>query len=811
MKSYYYPLMIGGAAIMLLAARSAQAATENENKSSKNAADLKQEILTEAVDYFENLEQFSQDKSATKNKAIDKKNRTKKEPAFSKSSDFDSLSTSKSQQWLAQTPTLPAPNPSSAPMVPQPQVTIQESNNSNPGNTNQAQGMPSTSSPAPMVPQPQITIQDNGNTNTGVNVNIDPNANAPTDILQPTTPVAPVLPRAVAPPVGDIAISNIDPSADLIDLGTDVLVPRLVLRQAPAREVLAVLARYAGLNLVFTDGIQPGGQGQEQVQTAAEPTVSLDLENESVQEVFNSVLLVSGLNANRRGRTIFVGSNLPHEARNLVSRTLRLNQASVVNAGTVLASQGASFQRVVTPVEEVVDPVTQRVVRRVEKPAEIQPIKVGEEAGAGSPLLLAGLTVTADDRLNALTLTGDPRQVEVATSMLTQLDARRRQVAVNVKVVDVNLSNTENFGSSFSFGFDDGFFIQDRGTAILNFGRLNPPNQAQVRGSTFAPPVVPFPDTVAGDAELTPFFDIQTGAPFGGNNIGFEQFTDRFAPYARPNFGTQANPFQPGISDIKIDPNTGQVEYEYQLPGLFRFPDKFLLTLQSQITSGNAKILTDPTLVVQEGQEATVRLTEKVLESVNTQVDPLSGVRTTTPVLSDAGLTLTVNIERIDDNGFVNLSVSPTVAAPGNTVEFDSGAGSVNTLTLLNRRELSSGLIRLRDGQTLIVSGIIQDSDRTIVSKVPILGDIPILGALFRSTDNIKERAEVIIMLTPQIIDDNPRSQFGYNYNPSPAASEILQDQGFDVQTNPNRDRQEEKQEESEEQPNRRQNRRQDR
>ncbi|AFY79381.1 type II secretory pathway, component HofQ [Pleurocapsa sp. PCC 7327] len=849
MKSYYYPLMIGGAAIMLLAARSAQAATEKENNSSKNATGLKQEILVEAANYFEKLEQFSQDKSVQKNKAIDKKTGTKKEPAFSKqidkisltsfskSSDFDSLLTSKSPQWLAQTPTLPAPNPSSAPMVPQPQVTIQESGSSNPGNTNQAQGMPSTSSPAPMVPQPQITIQDNGNTNTGVNVNIDPNANAPTDILQPTTPVVPVLPRAVAPPVGDIAISNIDPSADLIDLGTDVLVPRLVLRQAPAREVLAVLARYAGLNLVFTDGIQSGGQGQEQAQTAAEPTVSLDLENESVQEVFNSVLLVSGLNANRRGRTIFVGSNLPHEARNLISRTLRLNQASVVNAGTVLASQGASFQRVVTPVEEVVDPVTQRVVRRVERPAEIQPIKVGEEAGVGSPLLLAGLTVTADDRLNALTLTGDPRQVEVATSMLTQLDARRRQVAVNVKVVDVNLSNTENFGSSFSFGIDDTFFIQDQGAATLRFGTSSPATSADINSATGRianPPVIPNP---AADANT--FLDLQNTTPIPGTVPGtiiFNQRPGAPQPFQRIPPGTgdffnrragvSGNPFEAGFTDFTLaTDNTltiapdGTVSFTpgelgtatAGLASLFQYPKRFLAQLNAQITSGNAKILTDPTLVVQEGQEATVRLTEKVLESVNTQVDPLSGVRTTTPVLADAGLTLTVNIERIDDNGFVNLSVSPTVAAPGNSVEFDSGNGTVNTLTLLNRRELSSGLIRLRDGQTLIVSGIIQDSDRTIVSKVPILGDIPILGALFRSTDNIKERAEVIIMLTPQIIDDNPRSQFGYNYNPSPAASEILQDQGFDVQTNPNRDRQEEKQKEGEEQPNRRQNRRQDR
>jgi type IV pilus assembly protein PilQ len=405
------------------------------------------------------------------------------------------------------------------------------------------------------------------------------------------------------------------------------------------------------------------------------------------------------------------------------------------------------------------------------------------------------MTVTADDRLNSLTLTGDPRQVELATSMLTQLDARRRQVAVNVKVVDVDLSNAELFNSSFSFGFDDGFFIQDRGTAIFNFGGVNPPSAGQVRSSAFTPPVVPLNTTFSsGGATLEPFFDVQQGAPFD-NAPRFDR-----SPYSRPNFGTVGNPFQPGVREITVNQQTGQVEYEFALPQLFQFPQRFLSTLESRITSGNAKILTDPTLVVQEGQEATVRLVERVLTSVETEVDPESGVRTTTPVFEDAGLTLTVNIEKIDDNGFVNLSVSPTVASPGSPIAFESGDDTQNVLTPLQKRELSSGLLRLRDGQTLVLSGIIQETDRTTISKVPILGDIPILGALFRSTNNEKFRNEVIILLTPQLIDDNPRSQFGYNYTPGTAASEMLDKQGFDIQQqNPNPEKEEEREEEEDE------------
>jgi type IV pilus assembly protein PilQ len=71
------------------------------------------------------------------------------------------------------------------------------------------------------------------------------------------------------------------------------------------------------------------------------------------------------------------------------------------------------------------------------------------------------------------------------------------------------------------------------------------------------------------------------------------------------------------------------------------------------------------------------------------------------------------------------------------------------------------------------------------VSKVPILGDIPILGALFRSNTDQSDRKEVIILLTPQMIDDNPLSPYGFNYTPGRDASQILQQQGFPTQRLP--------------------------
>ena len=184
----------------------------------------------------------------------------------------------------------------------------------------------------------------------------------------------------------------------------------------------------------------------------------------------------------------------------------------------------------------------------------------------------------------------------------------------------------------------------------------------------------------------------------------------------------------------------------------------------------------DKTLIVQEGQQARVDLTSEVLGRITTTfVDTPGGSREVTePEKEKVGLTVGVKVERIDDNGFVSLSVAPSVKAPAG--QQDTGNGFV---TLISERSLQSGLVRMRDGQTLILSGIIQESDRVSVSKTPILGDIPIIGSLFRRTNKNNQRNEVIVLLTPQVMDDSQGSSYGYNYTPSPEVRRMLRNRGL--------------------------------
>jgi type IV pilus assembly protein PilQ len=600
----------------------------------------------------------------------------------------------------------------------------------------------------PLVPNPKITI-DGTSPTPGVGL------------------ATPTMPRAVAPPVGDISVSNLDAATPQIRLDTNART-NLTLKGAPAREALELLARSANLNLAYADGgTSIDGKAKP------EPTISVNFRNEPVQNAFNYVLQLSGLEANRVGNTIFVGSRLPDAVRDTVVRTLRMNQVTSAAAANFLTTQGAETQIATTRVD-LTTVGTGSAERTVEtRTPQILSLKATDGSGAS---LLKGLSVSTDERLNSVTLVGSPRKVEMASAILTRLDARRRQVALNVKIVDVNLSNANSMSTSLSFGAGNGFFSVDKGAAVYNYGGYNPPSNSTVLNSTTTPPVGAL--NLPGGS--TPFLDYNPNAnqsnQSAGNGAGLG-VNSAGNPQARPNFGTTDNPYQPGYTAYtpgtasttnttigtggntvtNVIPGT-PATYTSAIPANFQYPTKFLSTLQAQIISGNGKILTDPTLVVQEGQKSTVNLTQEVFAGF--KINTVSGTGATTstrePILKQAGLIVDLTVNRIDDNGFLSVSVSPTVSSIGSTINTADG-----DIALLQSRTLNSGEIRLRDGQTLILSGIIQESDRTSVTKVPILGDIPILGALFRSTNKSNQRQEVVVLLTPQILNDG-RGQVNY-------------------------------------------------
>ena len=113
----------------------------------------------------------------------------------------------------------------------------------------------------------------------------------------------------------------------------------------------------------------------------------------------------------------------------------------------------------------------------------------------------------------------------------------------------------------------------------------------------------------------------------------------------------------------------------------------------------------------------------------------------------------------ISPDGYVTMNVKPEYATEAGQVYSTAETGDRDVAaTLLSRRNLDLKNVRIKDGETLIIAGLIQEQEQKVVQKIPVLGDLPLVGAAFRSTSTVKAKSELVIMLTPKIINDGEGS-----------------------------------------------------
>jgi len=306
---------------------------------------------------------------------------------------------------------------------------------------------------------------------------------------------------------------------------------------------------------------------------------------------------------------------------------------------------------------------------------------------------LYGLVGTADLRMQTITLIGSKDKITTAEKFIESLDVRHRQVALTIKIIDVALTNSDIKNNVFELRTGDTRFINNSGLGLStgNFDQGEPPLSANV------------PNIITG-----------------------------------------------GVAQ-----------------------GKFMNWLEAKITNENAKILASPTLILGENpnflssgsasvddslsaatigrpfkNEGFIKVGETVVTGFTQTAS--DGVVTCTATEGTAGITFGAKVDKIDDNGYVNFALSPAISSVTKSVEI-SGCGIQNTLSV---RKLDTGSIRVKNGETLILTGVLQDSDTVTTSKVPILGDIPILGSLFRSNSSQKRKSELIILVTPKILKD---------------------------------------------------------
>lgn len=182
--------------------------------------------------------------------------------------------------------------------------------------------------------------------------------------------------------------------------------------------------------------------------------------------------------------------------------------------------------------------------------------------------------------------------------------------------------------------------------------------------------------------------------------------------------------------------------------------------VQYLIENRKGRVLANPRVILTSGQTSVIDLTSDYVSKVTSQyLDNSSStgssqVQKDYEIEEDNGIKVTIT-PFISPDGYVTLDIAPNYAtikeqiyAKGETDEDDLVA------TLLQRRNLDLKGIRIKDGETLVIGGMIQETENKTVTKIPFLGDIPVVGMFFRSTTTAKAKEEMVMMLTPQIVID---------------------------------------------------------
>lgn len=165
----------------------------------------------------------------------------------------------------------------------------------------------------------------------------------------------------------------------------------------------------------------------------------------------------------------------------------------------------------------------------------------------------------------------------------------------------------------------------------------------------------------------------------------------------------------------------------------------FQAKLNALISQGKAKVLAKPNVVTMNGRKAEILIGSKIPVIVE-HLD--NGVRTTSTEYKDAGIKLSYT-PRISQKDEITATVSAEVSTPYLVPE-------MKAYRIITRQ--ADTMVRLKSGDEIVIGGLIDKETSTIFRKVPILGDIPILGKLFQSKKTSVEESEIIIVIRAELV-----------------------------------------------------------
>ena len=549
----------------------------------------------------------------------------------------------------------------------------------------------------------------------------------------------------------------------------------LSLRDSDVKQVLRMFADKGGKNIIFHDSVSG--------------KVTLDLVNTTINEAFGLVLQVTNLNYYMQGNTMIVMSNsapenaayskqemlvfpIKYVGAEKIASFLNKNVFSMKKAGlsSVEAAtvNSATNELIVFGMQSDI-PIIQKVIEQFDKEPYSKTFAVNhttpaEMANMICNMLLPSRGIQSGGSENS-TASPESSTASPESGMPTgsAADISNSTLKLGEGVVACSISASAS-GSVAPFDVQNlsiAYFPQ-RGTITLmggsaaqatmieNFIKANDVKQPQ---AYLEISIVELNESGQKDFQNTwemqskhfnMTFDGQSTA--GGTTLG-----NMYANYVPVTY--MIPKFESGVF----------AGYEEKPGPALVSGTKLKWTLNYLIKNEKARVLANPKIMITNGQESVVDLTQDYIEKVTSEFlsstsagyGATGAVQRTYTIGDDLGIKVSLT-PFISPKGYVTLNIKPEYSTIAGQPTANSATGSQDMVaTLLSRRNLDLKNIRIKDGETLVIGGMIQEQETKEVHKIPFLGDLPILGPIFRSTSTKRSKAELVIMITPKILNDD--------------------------------------------------------
>ncbi len=168
-------------------------------------------------------------------------------------------------------------------------------------------------------------------------------------------------------------------------------------------------------------------------------------------------------------------------------------------------------------------------------------------------------------------------------------------------------------------------------------------------------------------------------------------------------------------------------------------------------TVAETRILSNPHITVNEGEEATIKVIEKQPYQEETTTTASGGTSTTSKTYQwvEVGVSFSVT-PQINEDGYISMLIKPEVSSI--SAWYGGSAQSSGSVPVVKSADAET-TVTVKDGVTIIIAGLIKDQKTKSVNKVPLLGDIPVLGKAFQAVSDDIRRTETVVFLTPKIVN----------------------------------------------------------